>query len=205
MKKKEIKTDFKKKTKEVIFKEIFKKYKEDPEFIKCFFPKIFEIFEKQTKKEVPQWEPFLPLSKLTSEEEKIHKEKLQKLLDKYKKENTLTKEEGLEILEHLIDLGIKNTDNYKEAIEIPGKVLQIDFNKEINKKFNFRKGEVARTVPLILGVNLHLTWDGKILEIELKKKEIELRKKAMNFVGIGEDKEKDVSIRHDFYFKESIK
>jgi uncharacterized protein YfbU (UPF0304 family) len=133
-------------------------------------------------------------------EEELRIKKLKQLLEKYKKENKLSKDECLEMISHITALNINKIENFEEIIKIISEGLNINFDEEKNKTINFKEGEISRCVNLIRGVKIYQTWDGKVLKIVLDKKKIKERKELMSFVGIGEEKQEDISIRHNEFF-----
>ncbi len=60
-------------------------------------------------------------------------------------------------------------------------------------------GEVAREVFLLRGVKLGLTWDRKLVTVEVDPKELANLAKALSIIGIGSDTATDVARNHDEY------
>jgi hypothetical protein len=52
---------------------------------------------------------------------------------------------------------------------------------------------------LIRGVTLSLTWDSKLIKIDIDPDELDKRRKALSFVGCDSDIRPDVAYRHDEY------
>lgn len=199
MKKKKL---FSQKIKNAIFNECLKIYKKEPDLLRKILPNVYEKLNNIMKKQIQRGEILTPspAHSLTESELNLHLEKLNKLIEKYKKGERLSESEGLEIIEHIMSVGIDKIENYDECIDIAGKILNIDFNEEKSKTYNFSKKEISKSGSLICGVDVYLTWDGKVVKISTKKDEIKWRKKAMGFIGIGkEEKQSDVSINHDRY------
>lgn len=186
--------------KDFVFKECIKKYKEAPQLLNFILPNVFEKLDKFKKNKNIKKPPPSIIQNLTPKEEELHIKKLNQLLEKYKKENKLSKEECLEMISHITALNIDKIENFEEIIKIISEGLNINFDEEKNKTINFKKGVASHRVNLVRGVKIYQTWDGKVVKIVLDKKKIKERKELMSFVGIGEDKEKDISIRHDMFF-----
>ena len=60
-------------------------------------------------------------------------------------------------------------------------------------------GQAARSVNVTRGVTLNLTWDHRLASVAVSPKELELRNKALKFVGVAQDKANDVAQGHDRY------
>lgn len=72
------------------------------------------------------------------------------------------------------------------------------------QKVVLQEGEPCREVLLLRGVKLELTWDKKLLSIEIEPKELAIRAKALSIIGIGPDTATDVAERHDNYYVEAL-
>ncbi|HLC29843.1 MAG TPA: hypothetical protein VJM51_03580 [Dehalococcoidia bacterium] len=67
-----------------------------------------------------------------------------------------------------------------------------------------RPGELSRSVSLIRGVTLGLTWDWRLISVSVDQRELWRRKRALAFVGIASDVSGDVAEKHDEYLREAI-
>jgi hypothetical protein len=85
------------------------------------------------------------------------------------------------------------------------KILDLPLVPEKPTSISFLKGKpVHHTYSLIRGLTLSLTWDGKLIKIELDPKELQFRQQALSFVGIGSDTRSDVAREHDAYLGEIL-
>jgi len=125
------------------------------------------------------------------------------------KSHILSKEEAVKGLEHAAALLI---DNYS-----PGYPPRQDLLRLVRKASGIvprktgkqeekilRDGTPTRTVPVVMGVDLHLTEDLKLISVTLDPQRWRRRAKALSFVGIGRDQASDVAERHDDYLADAI-
>jgi len=145
---------------------------------------------------------------LTDRERTFYKDSLEPLLRK-SKSHILSKEEAVKGLEHAAALLI---DNYS-----PGYPPRQDLLRLVRKASGIvprktgkqeekilRDGTPTRTVPVVMGVDLHLTEDLKLISVTLDPQRWRRRAKALSFVGIGRDQASDVAERHDDYLADAI-
>ena len=189
------------KSKAKIVRTILEKFKRDPDFIGSFFPEVFkELCGLKTKKSRLVPEAYQSgHGELTELERRTREAKLRKIVEKFQTGATLSKDEGLELLEHLAALSLKQVPGYPIALKAVERALSINFNDERDQTRLFRKGRTGKIQRLLPGIDLYLTWDGKMLKIKWHKYDIIRRNKALSFVGLGADSQNDVAGRHDEY------
>lgn len=145
---------------------------------------------------------------LTDREREFYKESLDLLLRKLKS-HSLSTEEAITGLEHAAAL---LTDNFS-----PGYPPRQDLLRLLRKATGIvprktgkpeekivRDGEPSRRVALVRGIDLHLTWDFKLLRVSLDPFQWRLRGQAFSFVGKAADVATDVAEHHDKYLAEVI-
>ena len=140
---------------------------------------------------------------LTERERNFHKDALKRLL----KSRSLTAEEALKGLEHGAVLLDDNASRFEPMDPSREEMLRLvrratgirprKKGKSVEKVVG--EGDASRVVPVVRGVDLHLTWDFKLLKVTLDPKEWELLCRALSFVGAGVDSTTDVAERHDDY------
>ena len=59
--------------------------------------------------------------------------------------------------------------------------------------------EAVRSVALMRGVRLNLTWDLQLVSLSVSPEQLRERKRLLAFVGSGRDAASDVAARHDDY------
>lgn len=189
------------KSKAKIVRTILEKFKRDPDFIGSFFPEVFkELCGLKTKKSRLVPEAYQSgRGELTELERGTREAKLRKIVEKCQTGPTLSKDEGLELLEHLAALSLKQVPGYPIALKAVERALSINFNDERDQTRLFRKGRTGKIQRLLPGIDLYLTWDGKMLKIKWHKYDVIRRNKALSFVGMGADSRSDIAGRHDEY------
>ena len=125
-----------------------------------------------------------------------------------KKGKVISKELAIEALEHAAVL--KEGSFYGSLVVRPKDVfrlVRLATGLSLEKKGKpriavVREGEASRLVSVLMGVKANLSWDKRLVSIEVNPKELARRDKALSFVGIGRDSETDVARRHDEYLYE---
>ena len=67
-----------------------------------------------------------------------------------------------------------------------------------------QEGEVSRVVPVVRGVDLHLTWEFKLVKVTMDPYQWRLRGQALSIIGIGKDTATDVAENHDDYLVDAF-
>lgn len=201
MKRADSKASVSAKNKAKIVRTILEKFKRDPDFVASFFPEVYkELLGIRTKRRAFWPETYQSShSGLTELERRTRETKLRKIIERVRKDEAFSKDEGLELLEHLAALSLKQVSEFPIALKAVERALSINFNDEKDQTRLFRKGRTGKIQRLLPGINLYLTWDGKLLKIKWHKGDIIRRNKALSFVGRGADSQSDVAGRHDEY------
>ncbi|MBM3942366.1 MAG: hypothetical protein FJ316_05490 [SAR202 cluster bacterium] len=66
------------------------------------------------------------------------------------------------------------------------------------------EGEASRVVSVVRGVDLHLTWDLKLVKVSLDPRQWRLRSQALGFAGLAADRAADVAQQHDRYLVDAV-
>lgn len=169
-----------------ILRSIRERFERDPESIASLFPEIYdELSTLPARKSLPIRRTGRSLSDLTEMERKAHEERLDELIMRSPAPGILKKNEGLEVIEHLIALGTSDVPMFRRAIAMAEGALGVSLSEEKNQTKIFRKGRAARIHNLLPGIQVYLTWDGKVLRIKWNMREVQWRNKALSFVGAG--------------------
>lgn len=194
------------KSKAKIVRTILERFKRDPDFVASFFPEVYEeLCGLKTKRSRLVSEAYPSgYGELTELERRTREAKLRKIVEKFQTGETLSKEEGLELLEHLASLSLKHVQEYPIALKAAERALSISLNEERDRTRRFRKGRIGKIQRLLPGIELYLTWDGKVLKLKWHKSDIIRRNKALSLVGIGADSQSDVAGRHDEYLANAL-
>jgi hypothetical protein len=145
---------------------------------------------------------------LTDRERGFYRESLDLILRKSKSQ-VLSTEEAIKGLEHaaalLIDNFLPGYPPRQDLLQLVRKATGIVPRKTGKPEEKIvRDGEPSRRVPVVRGIDLHLTWDLKLLRVSLDPSQWRLRGRALGFVGKGADVATDVAEHHDKYLAEVI-
>lgn len=194
------------KSKAKIVRTILEKFRRDPDFVASFFPEVFkDLCGLKTKKSHLVPETYQSEhGELTELERRTREAKLRNIVEKFETRATLSKDEGSELLEHIASLSLKRVQEYSVALKAVERALSINLDEERDQTKVFRKGRTGKIQRLLPGIDLYLTWDGKLLKIKWHKDDIIRRNKALSFVGRGADSQSDVAGRHDEYLANAL-
>ncbi|MBM3154751.1 MAG: hypothetical protein FJ008_05385 [Chloroflexi bacterium] len=182
---------------------LINKYKADPSTMENVLPEIAQRLRELVPADSKSGSvnPFT----LTETEEKQRLSSYQSIISRVDNlEAPISKDQAVKALEDAA--AILEVASYVKVIE-PGdilKLLKIIKGSPVSKRGKVRqivvsKGEPARSIALLRGVQAHLTWDKKLLNIEVDPKRLAERDAALKLVGVARDSDKDVAHRHDYY------
>ena len=194
--------------KEILTRRILGVHYADPGLLRRFVPEIADLLDELGQS------PALPagdsgLTSLTAGERSFHQEELKQALKRYR---NLTTEEAVAALEH--GATILAEDDFK-----PKPDLREDVLKLVRKATGIRprksgkpaecvvgEGNISRVIPVVRGIDLHLTWEFKLVKVTLDPEQCRIFDQLTSFVGSGSDFEgaTDVAENHDDYFIEAI-
>ena len=180
----------------------------DPERLRQALPEVAQLLDALGKShESPP--PVSGLIGLTSRERNFHAGEFDDLMSQYQK---LTAVQAIEGLEHGANL-------LAESGFTPKPQLREDMLKLVRKATGIRprktgkpmehilgEGIASRVVPVVRGLDLHLTWEFKLIKVSMDPGHWRLRCQAVSIVGNGQDFEgaTDVAENHDDYLVEAI-
>lgn len=182
-------------------------YSSDPVRLQKVLPEIAQELDQILSPSQEQRGGTSPFG-LTDRERNFYKESLDHVLRK-SKSHALSTEDAIKGLEHAAALLI---DNFS-----PGYPPRQDLLRLVRKATGtgprktgqpeekiIRDGQTSRTVAVVKGVDLHLTWELKLLRVSLDPSQWRLRSQAFSFVGMAADIATDVAERHDDYLAEAL-
>lgn len=200
--------------KEALIQKVLRDYEANPERLRQALPEVAELLDSL--------EGIIPAtpqsglqdfdaSQLTEGERDFHEEALRDILRRVR---SISTEEAVKGLEHgavLLDnraAGFaRGFPNREELLKLVSKATSIRPRKtgEPVEKV-VREGEASRTVSVVRGLLLHLTWEFKLVKVTMDPHQWKLQCQALSVVGIGRDRDgaTDVSARHDDYFVDAI-
>ena len=143
---------------------------------------------------------------LTERERNFHTEALDGLL---RRSSSLTQAEAVAGLEHAASLLVDGfTPGYpprQVLLRLVRKATGIQPRKTGRPvEAVLAEEESSRTVPVVRGVDLHLTWDFKLVRVTMDPDQWRLRARALSIVGMGTDTATDVAERHDDYLADAL-
>ena len=175
-------------------------YRADPGRLRQALPEIADFLD-----ELEQPTILRPrntgLTGLTTRERNFHKEALDDILRRFR---SLKPEEAVEGLEHaanlLVDGFSPGYPSRQEVLRLVRKATGIQPRKEgkpLEKVVG--EGNPSRVVPVVMGIDLHLTWDYNLVKVAMEPQRWRLRSQAISIIGIGQDTADDVAELHDDY------
>lgn len=193
---------------QALLEAIIDRYERAPEVIEKALPEVGKILSTSCRA-VKRSERG-GIFQLTPVERQRREQSLAEALGKLHRAKAFSKEEAIQALEDAASL--KEAFPYEDH-----KIREAEIRKLVNiatglsvttkgkvTKHVFQEGEPARTVCMLRGVKLNLTWDKKLMSVEVDPKELAIRARALSLIGIGSDTASDVAARHDDYFVEAI-
>ena len=195
------------KDKDLLAQRILDVQRIDPDRLRKALPEITYLLDELEQPLAPQASN-AGLTGLTVRERSFHKEELDKILSRYK---TLTTAEAVKGLEHGANLLAENDF-------IPKLALREDLLKLVRKATGIRprktgkavervvgEGNPSRVAPVVRGIDLHLTWEFKLIKVTLDPAQWRLYCRATSFIGIGgySDSPTDLSENHDHYLMDA--
>jgi len=191
--------------KKKFIKILIEKYKKEPEILSRFFPEIFTEFERiyKNKEEPSKSRKIYLFNGITEMTKEVLIKKINKIIDKYKKEGKIEREEAIEFLEHISHLKYRSFLLDDTFVKYILNILNVELDVKKEKVQKIKDGIIDKKFTLIRGITLYLSWDYKLLQIKIDPMEIQLRDKALSIIGIGEDKYSDVAENHDKYLNEA--
>ena len=200
--------------KEALIQRVLQSYESNPERLRQALPEVAELLD-----DVEGITPAIPRSRLqgfsppqlTRGERDFREEALRDILRRVR---FLSVEEAVKGLEHgavLLDdraAGFgRGFPHREELLKLVRKATGIQprkTGKRVEKVL--REGEGSRTVSVVRGLLLHLTWEFKLVKVTMDPHQWKLQCQALSVVGVGRDRDgaTDVSSRHDDYFVDAI-
>ena len=191
--------------KEELVQQVTDVHRSDPGRLRSVLPEVADLLDGFT--------PPVPIRRgnespfgLTERERNFHKETLANILGRSK---FLTPAEAVEGLEHGANLLVDDfTPGYpprQELLQLVRKSTGIQPRKRGKPTEKaIREGESSRTVPVVRGVDLHLTWEFKLIKVTLNPNQWRLRTQALSIIGMGKETATDVAENHDDYLMDAF-
>ena len=184
---------------------VLEAHQRDPELLRRILPEVASLLDGlQPPRQIRQvnQSPF----GLTERERNFHKEALESI---FRRSKTLTQADAIKGLEHganlLVDDFTPGYPSRQELLKLARKATGIQPRKRGGPIEEIvREGESSRIVPVVRGVDLHLTWEFKLVKVTMDPRQWRLRSQALSIIGIGKDTALDVAENHDDYLVDAF-
>ena len=183
---------------------LVKAYQEYPEELSSYFPELAsKVRELTTPASPPSRTESIAHPLLTERSRGFRQNSLRATLDKAGNGEVISKEEAVKALEDAAALREHAWHSREEVSDIALMAFDLPSVPEESVSVLFlRDKPVHHTYSLIRGMTLSLTWDGRLIKVDLDAKELKFRRKALSIIGIGSDTQSDVAENHDTYLAE---
>ena len=191
--------------KEELAQRVLDVHQNDPGRLRNVLPEVADLLDGYPAPGIMRQGNEIPFG-LTERERNFHKNALESILRRFK---SLSQAQAVEGLEHganlLVDDFTPGYPSRQELLRLVRKATGIQPRKTGKPgEKSVRAGEASRTVPVIRGVDLHLTWDFKLIKVSLDPKQFRLRSQALSIIGIGKVVATDVAENHDDYLMDAF-
>jgi hypothetical protein len=189
---------------EMLAQRVLNVYQADPNRLRKWLPEVSDLLDGLLSTAPNPQGNRIPFG-LTQRERDFHKEALDSIFRRFK---SITVAEAVQGLEHGANLLFADFNpDYQSRRELRQELVKL-----VRKATGIRprqtgklvevaigEGEVSRIVAVVRGLDLHLTWEFKLIKVTMNPNEWRLRCKALGVVGIGRDTAADVAENHDDY------
>ena len=193
------------KDKEELVQLVLEVHNNDPSRLRNMLPHVADLLEGLAPQELIRRGNDSPFG-LTERERNFHKEALDSISRRSK---SLTPEEAIKGLEHGANLLVDDfTPGYpprQELLRLVRKATGIQprkTGKPVEKVI--RGGESSRSVPVVRGIDLHLTWEFQLVRVTMNPNQWRLRSQALSIIGIGNETATDGAENHDAYLMDTF-
>ena len=180
-------------------------YQEDPERLRELLPEVAILLDEfQSRRQTRRVDR--SSFGLTERERNFHTGALENILRRFR---SLDQAGAVKGLEHGANLLVDDfTPGYpprQELLKLVRKATGIQPRKTGKPvETVVREGESSRIVPVVRGVDLHLTWEFKLIKVTMDPYQWRLRSQALGIIGIGKDTADDVAKDHDDYLVDAF-
>ena len=180
-------------------------YQEDPERLRELLPEVAILLDEfQSHRQTRRVDR--SSFGLTERERNFHTGALENILRRFR---SLDQAGAVKGLEHGANLLVDDfTPGYpprQELLKLVRKATGIQPRKTGKPvETVVREGESSRIVPVVRGVDLHLTWEFKLIKVTMDPYQWRLRSQALGIIGIGKDTADDVAKDHDDYLVDAF-
>ena len=193
--------------KDYLAQAIIEQYERDPISVEKSFPEVVRILQNSTRRIMRQRSE--NRSTLTELEKGKRLQSLCKLLEEMKDTKGFSREQAIQALEDaaaLVEAFPFDPISISDAQIC--KLVKIATGLSVTTKGRrqtsvLKEGEPSREVYLLRGVKLSLSWDKKLMSVEIDPKQMAIQARALSIIGIGRGMPPDMAERHDDYLVEA--
>ena len=191
------------KQRDLLVRIVLEKYEKDPHALRRAVPELTSVLEEAGVEKGRTSREFF---EITEQEALDRQAAYQKVaINVERGEKLVSRESAIEALEHVTALRegpLRASHELRPATIL--KLVRIATGLSLEKKGALRRcvireGELSRIVSLVRGVRGHLSWDRRLLIVEVDPKGLALRIRALAFAGMGRDPQQDTARNHDRY------
>lgn len=169
---------------------LINKYRADPESFRSYLPELTQEIEDKL--------PSISKKGHTSALTEIEREHLCKLLLVIPRDKSITEEQVIQALGYcstlIQDESLPDEIDRKTLLSFLHGLIGTPVSKiKKTTEKTIGGGETAKTIAILRGVYLHLTWNDLLVAISISPTKFKERSEALKFVGIGKDTPTGVS------------
>lgn len=183
----------------LILQILINKYRVDPDGFRSYLPEVTQEIEKMVSSPIKKSH----ISTLTE----LERERLCELLLTIPMHKPISKAEAIKALAYcatlIQDESLPDEVDRKAVLNLIHNVIGTPVSKITKRtRITLGDGEETRTLAILRGIYLHLTWDDQVVAISISPSKQKERSEAMKFVGVAKDTDSNASQQHRVYFTE---
>lgn len=192
--------------KDEIVRLLIKELQEAPEELWSHYPHVADKLDKYINPKKPSRDRERPFYHyLTEREQEFRLNSLRSIIEKFQTDGQASKDEAIKALEDAAALQ-HHAETFKDSLlALAQRTLGLSLDAGEKQTIYLSRGKTEHhSYVLVRGVTLSLTWDRKLIKIDVAPKELAQRRKVLSLVGCGYDKQPDVARKHDAYLGSSF-
>lgn len=184
---------------------ILEEFQRDPGHFHRYHPKVARCLERVRRTMDP---PPLTLGypALMDEERADRTKALEGALERFEREETMSREDAIAVIEDAAALGRHADLFHDRVVRVMQKVLGFPKDGPGPKSLGFRKDKPAtRASRIARGITAYTSWDKCLVRLSCDPVEWEARTRLLSLIGMGHDEITDISVRHDEFLAEAYR
>ena len=178
------------------------KYRADQDRFRSYLPELTQEIEDKLSS--------VGKKSHTSTLTEIERGRLCELLRKIPRDKSVTGKQAIQALEYsatlIQDESLRDEIDRKTLLSFVHSVVGTPISK-IKKRteITVRNGEATKTIAILRGVYLHLTWNDLLVAVSILPTKSKERSEALRFVGIAKDVVPSIAQQHNSSFSGGIR